>query len=125
MPDDVEAPLGFDYELPPDRIAQRPAAERDAARLLVVERQSSAAPTDRLVRDLPSLLTAGDVLVINRSRVIEARLRGQRLPGGGAFEILLIGPSGAPEGAAAGERWRALARPARRLRVGQRIAIAE
>jgi S-adenosylmethionine:tRNA ribosyltransferase-isomerase len=112
--------IGFDYELPPERIAQEPAAERDAARLLVVRRGAADAPVDAGIRDLPRLLRAGDLLVVNRSRVFPARLRGRRLPGGGAVEILLVARLDA---GSAGERWRTMGKPARRLAVGQRIVL--
>src|SRR5262245_1137529 len=118
----AEPPAGFDYELPPDRIAQHPAAERDSARLLVVQRGSLAEPHEALVRDLPRWLRAGDVLVVNRSRVFPARLRGRRLPGGGGVEMLLVSRVDAGR---EGERWRVLARPGRRLAPGQRIALLE
>lgn len=121
------APAGFDYELPPERIAQQPAAEREAARLLRVVRHGEDPPEDSVVRDLPAHLRAGDLLVVNRSRVFPARLRGRRVPEGGAVELLLVGavdvPSPPPEASRSAERWRALARPARRLREGQRIAL--
>jgi S-adenosylmethionine:tRNA ribosyltransferase-isomerase len=65
----------FDFELPPDRIALRPARPRDSARLLAV---TPAGLADHKVRDLPRLLRAGDVLVFNDTRVIPARLEGTR-----------------------------------------------
>src|SRR5262249_34891201 len=99
----------MDYELPEELIAQRPSAERDGGRLMVVRRGSEAPPLHSAVRRLPDWLQAGDVLVVNRSRVIPARLRGRRLPGGGAVELLMIAP------VPASARWRALARPAKRL----------
>jgi len=121
---------GFDYDLPPDRIAQYPAAEREAARLMLVSRGGSHPPVDSVVRDLPGHLRPGDLLVVNRSRVFPARLRGRRVPEGGAVELLLVSPStpAAPIAADPGrgdavESWRVLARPARRLREGQRIAL--
>jgi S-adenosylmethionine:tRNA ribosyltransferase-isomerase len=121
---------GFDYELPPDRIAQHPAAEREAARLMLVSRGGSHPPVDSIVRDLPGHLRPGDLLVVNRSRVFPARLRGRRVPEGGAVELLLVAPStpDTPIASDAGrgdavESWRVLARPARRLRCGQRIAL--
>ena len=73
----------FDFDLPADRIALRPASPRDAARLLVVRPPSSL--EDRVVRDLPDLLRAGDALVVNDSKVIAARLKGRRI-GRGASE---------------------------------------
>ena len=105
----------FDYELPPELIAQSPAEPRDASRLLVL-RRADGGMEHRRFRDLPEYLRPGDLLVFNRSRVIPARLRG-RLPGGGApFELLLlrrVSPG----------VWRALGRPSRRLRPGLRLTI--
>src|SRR6266481_5488631 len=75
----------FDFELPPERIALRPAAPRDAARLLVVRPGQASELEDRGVRDLPDLLRGGDALVVNDSKVIRARLAGRRL-GRGASE---------------------------------------
>ena len=66
----------FDFELPPERIALRPASPRDAAKLLVVRPDSFE---DRIIRELPSLLRAGDVLVFNNTKVIPAALRGHRV----------------------------------------------
>jgi S-adenosylmethionine:tRNA ribosyltransferase-isomerase len=105
----------YDFALPAGRIAQAPLAERDAARLLVLER-ASGARSHRLVRDLPELLRAGDLLVANATRVEPARLRGQKASGGAA-EALLLGPGAKP-----GE-WRALVK-ARALRVGTKLRFA-
>ena len=80
----------FDYELPPECIAQHPLPERDASRLLVLDRDADALD-HRGVRDLPSLLEPGDLLVVNATRVLPARLRGRK-ESGGAFEVLLLGP---------------------------------
>ncbi len=106
----------FDFALPEDRIALRPAAPRDGARLLVVRCGEQVAWEDRIVRDLPQLLQPGDVLVVNDTRVIAASLHGRRLP---------RGDSGAEPRIAAtltrrldGSRWNALVRPAKRLAVG-------
>ncbi|MFQ5775594.1 MAG: tRNA preQ1(34) S-adenosylmethionine ribosyltransferase-isomerase QueA [Kiloniellaceae bacterium] len=107
----------FDFDLPRELIAQHPAVPRDAARLLVVD----DALTDRVVRELPDLLRPGDVMVFNDTRVIPARLFGRR--GEARIEVTLHKP--APPGqAGGGARWRALARPARRLKVGDRIDFA-
>jgi S-adenosylmethionine:tRNA ribosyltransferase-isomerase len=106
----------FDYVLPPERIAQTPIEPRDAARLLVLDRATGNV-SHRQVRDLPDLLRTGDLLVVNRSRVLPARVRGQ-LRGGGQAELLLLkrlGPA----------RWEALCRPARRLRVGDAVHVTE
>jgi S-adenosylmethionine:tRNA ribosyltransferase-isomerase len=105
----------FDYDLPTASIAQEPLPERDASRLLVLDRVTGAR-TDRSIRDLPGLLSAGDLLVTNRSRVIPARLRGTR-PSGGAAEILLVRSHG-------GGAWDALVKPGRQLRAGTQVAIA-
>ena len=126
-------PLGFDYDLPPERIAQHPPDRRDGARLMGVARGGGRPPMDSSILELPTWLRRGDLLVVNRSRVIPARLHGRRLPGGGGVELLLIAPSEDPVGRDAANRasssriatrWRALARPARRLRVGQRLELS-
>jgi S-adenosylmethionine:tRNA ribosyltransferase-isomerase len=104
---DVEA---FDYELPAGLIAQEPLPERDAGRLLVLPREQGE-PQHRMVRDLPGLLQAGDVLVVNDARVIPARLRGRKEGTGGKVEILLVEPLG-------GADWLALAQSSKPLRPG-------
>jgi S-adenosylmethionine:tRNA ribosyltransferase-isomerase len=105
----------FDYRLPENRIAQRPLA-RGTARLLVLDAEGEA--RHRLVGDLPLLLRPGDLLVLNDTRVLPARLRGRRLRAGGdpgaAIEVLLVEP-------ASGGDWWALGRPGRRLRPGSRL----
>ncbi len=107
---------GFDYALPPEAIAQEPLADRAASRLMVLDRAGSG--IQHLVfRDLPTLLSPGDLLVVNRSRVFPARLLGERA-GGGRAEVLLVRPLG-------GELWEALVRPGRRLRAGTRVRVAE
>jgi S-adenosylmethionine:tRNA ribosyltransferase-isomerase len=74
----------FDFDLPPERIALRPASPRDAARLLVVKPGGTLVLEDRAIRDLPELLRRGDCLVVNDSKVIAARLRGRRIGRGEA-----------------------------------------
>ena len=74
----------FDFDLPSDRIALRPAQPRDSARLLVVRPGGAAELEDRVVRDLPDLLRPGDALVVNDSKVIAARLKGRRIGRGEA-----------------------------------------
>jgi S-adenosylmethionine:tRNA ribosyltransferase-isomerase len=101
----------FDYDLPTERIAQVPAARRDAARMLVAGNRER----HRRVTELPELLEPGDLLVLNDTRVISARLTGRR-PSGGAFELLLVEPVD-------GDVWRALARPAKKLRPGEVCAL--
>ena len=99
----------FDYQLPPERIAQHPADRRDASRLLELDRRSGAI-THRRFPEILELLAPGDVLVVNDTRVIPARLIGRRATGG-RVELLLLEPI---EGA----RWRALGKPGRALRPG-------
>ena len=106
----------FDFELPQERIALRPAQPRDAARLLVVP--SSGAVEDRAVADLPDLLRDGDLLVVNDTRVIPARLTGFRSRDDQTVRVEAtlhrrLGP----------ERWSAFARPGKRLRVGDCISF--
>jgi S-adenosylmethionine:tRNA ribosyltransferase-isomerase len=103
----------FDFALPPASIAQAPAPQREAARLLVLDRKSGAR-THAHVADLPRFLRAGDLLVVNATRVLPARLRGEK-DTGGRIEALLLGAT-----KAAGE-WRALVRSRGRQRVGQRF----
>ena len=103
----------FDYALPAASIAQAPAAEREAARLFVLDRNSGAA-THARVGDLPRFLQPGDLLVVNATRVLPARLRGKKQSGGRA-EALLLGATGTPG------RWRALVRVHGRQRVGQQL----
>ncbi len=99
----------FSYELPPAAIAQRPVEPRDASRLLDVDDLS-----DHTFSDLPALLSPGDVVVVNRSRVRAARLLGTKVVGGGRVEALLLRPL-------RGDLWEAVVRPARRLRPGSAI----
>src|SRR5471030_1592826 len=79
----------FDFDLPAALIAQEPAAERGGARLLSLERQSGAF-THTFVSALPQLLRAGDLIVVNNTRVFPARLIGRRVPSGGVVECVLI-----------------------------------
>lgn len=102
----------FDYDLPPKLIAQHPPQRRRASRMLILQRDSGHL-TDGSFADLPEYLTAGDCLVINDTKVIPARLLGRRATGG-RVELLLLQPAG--DGC-----WRALARPARRLQMGEEI----
>jgi S-adenosylmethionine:tRNA ribosyltransferase-isomerase len=108
----------FDFELPPERIALRPASPRDAARLLVV--RPGGALEDRGVRDLPELLNPGDALVVNDTKVIAARLTGRR-----------IGRDTEPKIEATlterldGSRWRAFVRPAKKLAAGDVVRFGD
>jgi len=103
----------FDFDLPPDRIALRPASPRDSARLLAAK--GGGGLEDRLVSDLPGLLRSGDVLVFNDTRVIPAQLEGRR--GEARVGATLHKREGPRE-------WRAFVRNARRVRAGDRIEFA-
>jgi S-adenosylmethionine:tRNA ribosyltransferase-isomerase len=102
----------YDYALPPQRIAQEPPPTRDGGRLLCLDRASGEVAHAR-IRDLPSQLLPGDLLVVNATRVLAARLRGRK-PSGGSVEALLLAPLGE-------RRHRALVRARGRLRVGQKL----
>ena len=108
----------FDFSLPPERIALRPARPRDAARLLVV--RPDAALEDRVVRDLPELLRPGDQLVVNDTRVIAARLSGRRIGRGPEtrVEATLIRRLD-------GSRWLAFVKPGKRLAAGDVVRFGE
>jgi S-adenosylmethionine:tRNA ribosyltransferase-isomerase len=105
----------FDFTLPPESIAQQPVP-RGESRLLVLD--SEGADRHRTVRDLPRLLRPGDLLVLNDTRVIPARLYGQRLPDGGKIEILLTEKIGERD-------WDALVKPGRRARPGTVITFQD
>lgn len=105
----------FDYYLPEDRIAQHPVTPRDSSRLMVVDR-STGEIHHRVFRDIVEYLKAGDVLVVNDTRVIPARLYGEREGTGGKVEVLLLRDLG--DGL-----WQALTRPGRRTRPGTRVAF--
>src|SRR5437016_7243636 len=111
----------FDFDLPRERIALRPASPRDAARLLVVRPGAAPEFEDRGVRDLPELLRPGDAMVVNDTRVIPARLVGRRIGRGDS----------APKIEATlhrrldGSRWRAFVKPAKRLAVGDVVRFGE
>ena len=99
----------FDFDLPDALIAQQPPLERGASRLMVLERTTGRID-HRQFTELPLLLKAGDVLVVNDTRVYPARLIGTRLPGGGAAECFLIRETETPD------TWIALVHPGQRLR---------
>jgi S-adenosylmethionine:tRNA ribosyltransferase-isomerase len=106
----------LEYSLPPELIAQHPRQRRDASRLLVYERATGDV-RHRFFWELPDELS-GELVVVNDTRVVPARIRLQR-PTGGEAEVLLLEPSDAP-----GE-WEALARPTKKLRPGQRLGPVE
>ena len=107
----------FDFSLPDELIAQNPATERDQSRLMVLDRVSKALEHRRFF-DLPDYLRKGDVLVLNDSRVIQARLRGINAVTAGAFEMLLLEERGLND-------WWALLRPGKRAHVGTRMRILD
>ncbi len=107
----------FDFELPVERIAQEPTEPRDAARLLVRDAADGGELRHGQVRDLPDFLRAGDLLVVNDTRVLPARVMGRRATGG-QVEMLFL----EPDAAFAEERgWRAMVRPAKKLKPGERV----
>jgi S-adenosylmethionine:tRNA ribosyltransferase-isomerase len=111
----------FDFELPPERIALRPAVPRDAARLLVVRPSGADRLDDRTLRDLPNLLDPGDALVVNDTKVIPARLKGRRIGRGStepAIEATL-------HKRLDGSHWRAFVRPAKRLEIGDTVRFGD
>jgi len=110
----------FDFELPPERIALRPIAPRDAARLLVVRPDAQPELEDRNVLDLSDLLRRGDALVVNDTRVIPARLSGRRIGRGAepAIEATL-------HQRLDGSRWRAFVKPAKRLAPGDMVRFGD
>ncbi len=107
----------FDYELPEELIAQQPLKQRDASRMLMVDRQTRSWK-DSEFRSLPDYIRQNDVIVVNNTRVFPARLIGQRDPTGGRVEVLLtreIEP----------DTWEALVRPAHRLKIGARLRFGD
>jgi S-adenosylmethionine:tRNA ribosyltransferase-isomerase len=126
-------PIDFDYELPPEQIAQWPLAERDASRMLLLDRRSGAWE-DRQFRELSGLLRGNELIVVNNARVLPARLFGRREgihaaepgrnnPARGEFlqsaiEVLLVRP-------VAHDAWQALVRPGRKVPLGERIVFGD
>jgi S-adenosylmethionine:tRNA ribosyltransferase-isomerase len=106
----------YDYELPPERIAQEPLADRAAARLLVVNRATGGL-RHRLVRDLPQILRPGDLVVVNDTRVVPARLIGRRVKTGGRWEGLFLRVD------AASGAWELLANTRGRPEIGERVML--
>lgn len=117
LPADFDRLLAdYDYALPESAIAQRPVEPRDASRLLILDRARGELREAR-ARDLPRLLAPGDLLVVNDTRVIRARLFGRKRGSGGRVEILLLRPRGS--------RWEALLQASGRLRPGLEIELGE
>ena len=116
----------FDYELPPGRIAAYPAPRRRDSRLLVLHRATGRIQHRRF-RDLPDLLAPDDLLVVNDTRVLPARLLGRK-PTGAAAEVLLLRPARPARGSAPtadhSRTWEALVRPGTKLRPGRTVEVA-
>lgn len=108
----------FDFQLPPEQIAQRPAADRESARLLVFDRASGAIAAHTFVRALPDFLRPGDLLVVNDTKVFPARLLGRRDPSGGAVECLLVRHL-------EDDRWEALMHPGQKLHPGAKVVFEQ
>jgi len=107
----------YDYILPEELIAQKPAAERSQSRLMVVDTNSGAIE-HRHFSDLPEFMTADDIIVVNDTKVFPARLIGNKVESGGEAEIFLLSPR-------SDSVWNALCRPAKRLRAGTVISFGE
>ena len=105
----------FYYDLPQELIAQTPIEKRDTSRLMTLDRVSGATGHHHFY-DLPDYLNPGDCLILNNSRVLPARLVGQRLPGGGICEVLLLNDRG-------DKVWECLVRQGRKLRKGTRLSF--
>jgi len=112
----------FDYELPQELIAQYPVPDRAASRMLVMDRASGACEL-RMFRDFPLFLRPGDCLVLNDTKVIPARIFGMREKTGSRVELLLLEPDSAGVATAGTSRWKALVRPGRRQRPGDRLML--
>jgi S-adenosylmethionine:tRNA ribosyltransferase-isomerase len=113
---DLDRTASYFYELPDELIAQDPSDRRDGSRLM---RIASGAVSHGAFRDLPQLLRAGDLLVMNDTRVFRARLAGKKIPGGGAVEIFCLRQSPDDEFS-----WAALVRPGRKLPPGTLVELA-
>ena len=105
----------FYYDLPQELIAQTPLDKRDASRLMTLDRVTGETAHHHFY-ELPDFLRPGDCLILNDSRVLPARLLGQRLPGGGACEVLLLIDRGE-------KTWECLVRPGRKMRTGAKLSF--
>jgi S-adenosylmethionine:tRNA ribosyltransferase-isomerase len=122
MHHDLHVTSAYRYDLPEERIATTPAEPRESARLLVM--RADAPLEDHSFMDFPSLLRAGDVLILNETRVIRARLHATR-EGGGAAEIVLLRPTDRQRYDPSARRWYALVKPGRRLHPGARVRFGD
>jgi S-adenosylmethionine:tRNA ribosyltransferase-isomerase len=106
----------YDFVLPPELIAQSPLPQRDASRLMVVDREAGTIE-HRTFSDLPELTSPGDLMVVNRSRVVKARLLGTRVGSGAPAEVFLLAPLG-------GDRYEAMVSPGGKLKPGRVVEVA-
>jgi S-adenosylmethionine:tRNA ribosyltransferase-isomerase len=111
----------FDFELPPELIAQEPPRARGGSRLLLLDRTTRSIQHTQIAA-LPDLLRTGDLVVVNDTRVFPARLLGHRVPSGGAVECLLVGRL-EPDRSRAAEQWEALVHPGQKLKPGARVVF--
>ena len=118
MERDLTKTAAYDYNLPKELIAQDPAEPRDSSRLMVVHKKDGSTE-DRIFRDITEYLNPGDLLVLNDTRVLPARVEGVKKSGehGAHVEIFFLNPGGAPN------EWTALVRPGRKLPEGTRVAL--
>lgn len=116
---DERSVAAYDYDLPAGLIAQSPAERRDAARLMIV---GDDALEDRIFAELPEILRPDDLLVLNETRVIKARLQAHRETGG-RVEVLLLQPQGDRGYDPQASAWTALVRPAKRMRESERLSL--
>ena len=107
----------FNYQLPEELIAQTPLERRDGSRLMTLDRNTGAWEHHHFY-ELPDFLNPGDCLILNDSRVLPARLLGQRMPGGGACEVLLLIDRG-------DKTWECLVRPGKRMRTGAKLSFGD
>ncbi len=107
----------FYYDLPEELIAQTPIRQRDTSRLMTLDRKTGAVEHHHFY-ELVDYLNPGDCLILNDSRVLPARLLGQRLPGGGACEVLLLIDRG-------DKTWECLVRPGRKMRTGAKLSFGD
>ncbi|MGA0351938.1 MAG: S-adenosylmethionine:tRNA ribosyltransferase-isomerase, partial [Acholeplasmataceae bacterium] len=108
----------FDYHLPEEKIAQHPAEKRDHSKLLLVDKQAKNEPIDYMFYNLPSLLSKGDVLVLNNTKVIPARLFGTKRGTGAAIELLLLSD-------VMNDTYEAMTKPAKRIQIGDIVDISD
>src|SRR5437773_11288541 len=112
----------FDFDLPPELIAQEPFPGRSGARLLYLNREAGSL-THTHVSALPELLRAGDLVVVNNTRVFPARLLGRRVPSGGAVECLLVSRLSGVRPETSDDVWEALVHPGQKLKLGAWVGL--